>query len=71
MPPRAELNVRGVLEHALHVVEATDAVEVVLLVVIEGRLFPHPSKDGIGVELQVGVVRVVVDLVVSRHCHPT
>ncbi len=59
-------------EGLLDVVEAAQRVELVLLVPVEGGLVPHALPDRVGVGVDLGVVRVVVDvaLVDQRHGVP-
>ena len=53
----------------LHVIEAAEHVEVVALVVIEGRLLPEPAVHRIGVDVDVVVVGVVGQVLRRCSCH--
>ena len=50
----------------LDIVEPTQRVEVVLVVVVERGLFPQPPPDRIGIVVDLEVVRVVVQISCQR-----
>lgn len=56
-------------EDPLDVVSPADGVEVVFLVVVERRLFPQPPVHRVRVDIDIGVVRVVIQLDLARHRH--
>src|SRR5262249_51614859 len=56
-------------EPTLCVVGAAHGVEVVLFVVIQRRLVAEPAEHGVGVRVDVDVVRVVVDVGGLVHGH--
>ena len=56
---------RPVEETAFDVVVAAEGEEVVLLVVVEGRLVAHPLPDRVRIGVDVEVIGVVVDI--RRH----
>ena len=68
---RAPAGPKGVpvAERILDVVETAHCEEVVLLVVVERLLLAHPPPDRVGVDVDVEVVRVVVQVAVGRECH--
>ena len=60
---------RGVEQAPLHVLEAAQGVEVVRLVVIEGRLLAQPAEHRVRVGVDADVVRVEVDVVGAGRRH--
>ena len=67
-PPPRDVG-RGVEQAALHVLEAAEGVEVVRLVVIEGRLFAQPAEHRVRVGVDADVVGVEVDVVGAGRRH--